>query len=194
MSENTLTDPDTELDPELDDAETAGDVDQEPAETGTEQPDSGPAPAKRRASGRSRSGGKPSKPSVRRIADKAEQITDADEDTRILVAELIGARSAGVADLTTAVMEAKKSPVEAAIADLAGVQSGSAPEATVHLVGMARSELAALVQLVGALSDVDLPGKVPAKSTDAALALVEPVRAAQIDQTALDQLQSLLAK
>src|SRR5699024_5572340 len=96
---------------------------------------------KRRSSGRSRSGPKSSKPSVRRIADKAEQIARADEDTRELAAGLAGARSAGIADLTTAVMEAKKSPVDTAIADLSGVQSGSVPEATVHLVGMGRSEL-----------------------------------------------------
>ena len=70
------------------------------------------------ASGRSRSTGRAGKPSVRRIADKAEQIARADEDTRELAAGLAGARSAGIADLTTAVMEAKKSPVDTAIADL----------------------------------------------------------------------------
>ncbi|MDN5892777.1 MAG: hypothetical protein L0H93_02025 [Nocardioides sp.] len=192
MSENTLTDPDTALDPEPDGAETAGDIDQEPAINSAEDPT--PAPAKRRTTGRSRNTSRAGKASVRRIADKAEQIIESDEDTRALAAELVAARSIGVADLTTAIMEAKRSPVESAVADLAGVQSGSVPEATVHLVGMGRSELAALVQLVGALSDVKLPEKVPAKSTDAALTLVEPVRAAQIDQTALDQLQSLLAK
>lgn len=192
MSENTLTETDTELAPELEAAETAGDVDQDPAKNSTEN--STPAPAKRRTTGRSRTTSRAGKASVRRIADKAEQIIDTDEDTRALAAELVGTRSTGVADLTTAIMEAKRSPVESAVADLAGVQSGSVPEATVHLVGMGRSELAALVQLVGALSDVHLPEKVPAKSTDAALTLVEPVRAAQIDQHALDQLQRLLAK
>jgi len=151
-------------------------------------------PPKRRSSGRSRSGPKSSKPSVRRIADKAEQIARADEDTRELAAGLAGARSAGIADLTTAVMEAKKSPVDTAIADLSGVQSGSVPEATVHLVGMGRSELLALVDLVGAISEAELPEKVPAKSTEAALALVEPVRAAQVDQDALAQIQELLSK
>lgn len=192
MSENTLTNPEAELAPELDGAEAAGDGDQEPAKSSAE--DSAPAPAKRRTSGRGRTTSRTGKASVRRIADKAEQIIEADEGTRVLAAELVGARSTGVADLTTAIMEAKRSPVESAVADLTGVQSGSVPEATVHLVGMGRSELAALVQLVGALSDVHLPGKVPAKSTDAALVLVEPVRDAQIDQHALDQLQSLLAK
>lgn len=192
MSENTLTYPEAELAAELDDAETTGDGDQEPAKNSADE--STPAPAKRRTSGRSRTTSRTGKASVRRIADKAEQIIDTDEDTRALAAELIGARSVGVADLTTAIMEAKRSPVESAVADLVGVQSGSVPEATVHLVGMGRSELAALVQLVSALSDVKLPEKVPAKSTDAALTLVEPVRDAQIDKHALDQLQSLLAK
>ena len=131
---------------------------------------------------------------MRRIADKAQQVVDTDQDTRVLAADLTGARSAGIADLTTAIMEAKRSPVHSAIADLAGVQSGTVPEATVHLVGMGRSELQTLVQLVGALSDVQLPKKVPAKSTDAALALVEPVRDARIDADALEQLQSLLSK
>src|SRR5699024_12144610 len=40
--------------------------------------------------------------------------------TRSLAAGLAGARSAGIADLTTAVMEARKSSVDAAIADLSG--------------------------------------------------------------------------
>lgn len=192
MSENTLTDSDTEVAPELEAAETAGDVDQEPAKNRGDE--STPAPAKRRTNGRSRTTSRTGKASVRRIADKAEQIIDTDEDTRALAAELVGARSAGVADLTTAIMEAKKSPVDSAVADLAGIQSGSVPEATVHLVGMGRSELTALVELVGALSDVKLPEKIPMKSTDAALMLVEPVRDAQIDQKSLDQLQDLLGK
>lgn len=189
MTDNTLTDTDTDTDTEVETAEITSDVEPGPAEPTTEPP----APAKRRASGRSRSTGKTGKPSVRRIADKAEQITDADEEIRALAADLAGARSPGIADLTTAIMEAKRSPVDSAVADLFGVQSGTVPEATVHLVGMGRSELAALVRLVGALADVQLPEKVPAKSTDAALALVEPVRAAQIDTDALEQLQSLLA-
>lgn len=189
MSEKTLTDTDTDLAPELDDAETAGAVEQEPAKRPAEDP--APAPVKRRTSRRSRTTGKAS---VRRIADKAEQIISADEGTRVLAAELIGAKSTGVADLTTAIMEAKKSPVDSAVADLAGIQSGSVPEATVHLVGMGRSELTALVDLVGAVSDVKLPEKIPMKSTDAALMLVEPVRDAQIDQKSLDQLQDLLGK
>ena len=186
MSDTTLTDADLDIDP----TETTGDV--ESAAT----PDPAPAgPVSRRpASGRGRSASRSGRPSVRRIADKAEQISGVDETTRTLAAGLTGARSAGIADLTTAIMEAKRSPVESAIADLSGIQSGSVPEATVHLVGMGRSELQTLVQLVDALADVDLPEKVPAKSTDAALALVEPVRAAQIDQQALEQLQSLLAK
>src|SRR5699024_6989729 len=114
--------------------------------------------------------------------------------TRSLAAGLAGARSAGIADLTTAVMEARKSSVDAAIADLSGIQSGSVPEATVHLVGMSRTDLSALVDLVGAISEAELPEKVPAKSTEAALALVEPIRDAQIDQDALVQLQELLSK
>lgn len=190
MSEQTLTEADidaveeTAAEPEQDEAAQA--------EPETAAPAS--EPVKRRPSGRSRTTGRAGKASVRRIADKAEQISRADEDIRALAAGLAGARSAGIADLTTAVMEAKKSPVDTAIADLSGVQSGSVPEATVHLVGMGRSELLALVDLVGALSDVELPEKVPAKSTEAALVLVEPVRAAQIDQDALAQLQELLSK
>ncbi|APX31747.1 hypothetical protein BH708_02340 [Brachybacterium sp. P6-10-X1] len=192
MSEQTLTEADIDATEESlaeTEQDTSVDAEQEATEPGPEA-----APAKRRPSGRSRTTGKAGKASVRRIADKAEQISQADEDTRALAAGLAGARSAGIADLTTAVMESKRSPVDAAIADLSGVQSGSVPEATVHLVGMSRGELQALVDLVGALSDVDLPTRVPAKSTEAAVALVEPIRAAQIDQAALGQLQELLAK
>lgn len=186
MSDETLTDADT--------VEAIEDTRQEAASTTAPAPAPAASAAKRPASGRSRSASRSGRPSVRRIADKAEQISGVDETTRTLAAGLTGARSAGIADLTTAIMETKRSPVESAIADLSGIQSGSVPEATVHLVGMGRSELQTLVQLVDALADVDLPEKVPAKSTDAALALVEPVRAAQIDQQALEQLQSLLAK
>ena len=193
MSEQTLTEPDADID---DGDEAVTEPEQDVPEEAEQEPAApGPAaPGKRRPSGRSRSGGRPSKPSVRRTADKAEQISIADDATRALAAELAGARSAGIADLTTAIMEAKKSPVDTAIADLSGVQSGSIPEATVHLVGMSRSELQALMDLVAALSDVELPQKVPAKSTEAAVALVEPIRAAQIDQAALGQLKDLLAK
>ena len=191
MSEQTLTDADIDaVDETL--------VEPEPDTPGeTEQASVAPAPetpVKRRPSGRSRTTGRAGKPSVRRVADKAEQIGRADGDTRALAADLVGARSAGIADLTTAVMEAKKSPVDAAIADLSGIQSGSVPEATVHLVGMSRAELSALVDLVGAISEAGLPEKVPVKSTEAALALVEPIRGAQIDQDALAQLQELLSK
>ncbi|HLR94655.1 MAG TPA: hypothetical protein VK053_09030 [Jiangellaceae bacterium] len=191
MSEQTLTEADIDAveepvaEPEQDEAAQA-----EP-ETAVPAPET---PAKRRPSGRSRTTGRAGKASVRRIADKAEQIARADEDTRSLAAGLAGARSAGIADLTTAVMEARKSPVDAAIADLSGIQSGSVPEATVHLVGMSRTDLSALVDLVGAISEAELPEKVPAKSTEAALALVEPIRDAQIDQDALVQLQELLSK
>src|SRR5699024_3524325 len=194
VSEQTLTEPDTaaEIDTTVDDTGPA-DAQPEPAAATA---GAGPAavPGRRRSSGRSRSGCRTGKASGRRIADKAMQVADTDQCTRALAAELTGARSAGIADLTTAITEAKRSPVQSAIADLAGVQSGTVPETTVHLVGMGRSELQTLVQLVGALSDVQLPKKVPAKSTDAALALVEPVRDAQIDADALEQLQSLLSK
>jgi len=195
VSEQTLTEPDTDADVDttVDGTGPAADSQPEPAQATA---GIGPAavPERRRSSGRSRSVSRAGKASVRRIADKAQQVVDTDQDTRVLAADLTGARSAGIADLTTAIMEAKRSPVHSAIADLAGVQSGTVPEATVHLVGMGRSELQTLVQLVGALSDVQLPKKVPAKSTDAALALVEPVRDARIDADALEQLQSLLSK
>ena len=187
MSEQTL--PETDIDIDTDGVEPAEEMAPQSVDPGPEA-----TAAKRRPSGRSRTTSKAGKASVRRIADKAEQISRAAEDTRELAAGLAGARSAGIADLTTAVMESKKSPVDTAIADLSGVQSGSVPEATVYLVGMGRAELQALVDLVGALSDVHLPQKVPAKSTEAAVALVEPVRAAQVDQAALGQLQEQLAK
>ena len=91
-------------------------------------------------------------------------------------------------------MEAKRTPVDAAVADLTIIQDGSIPEAVVHLVGMSKDELKSLHQLVSTFSDVDLPEKIPAKSTDAALVLVDPVRSAQIDEAAVDRLVQLLAK
>lgn len=152
------------------------------------------APTRRSARGKGRSTGRTSRASVRRIAEKAEELVDTDGATRQLVADLTGAASTGIADLTTAIMEAKRTPVEAAVADLTIIQDGSIPEAVVHLVGMSKDELKSLHQLVSTFSDVDLPEKIPAKSTDAALVLVEPVRSAQIDEAAVERLVQLLAK
>lgn len=152
------------------------------------------APTRRSARGKGRSTGRTSRASVRRIAEKAEELVDTDGATRQLVADLTGAASTGIADLTTAIMEAKRTPVEAAVADLTIIQDGSIPEAVVHLVGMSKDELKSLHHLVSTFSDVDLPEKIPAKSTDAALVLVEPVRSAQIDEAAVERLVQLLAK
>lgn len=165
-------------------------------------PDSAPAapkPRKRRTPAAKATGkrGRPTartaKSSLRRVAVKAEQIADADDATRLLAAELTGADSPGVADLTTTIMAAKTSPLDAAVADLTIIQAGSIPEAVVHLVGMSRPELHALANLVNAFSDQNLPASLPAKSTDAALVLVDPVRAAQVDDSALQRLLALLA-
>ncbi|MCG7308285.1 MULTISPECIES: hypothetical protein [Brachybacterium] len=153
-----------------------------------------PAPrAKRTPKARSRSGRTP-KPSVRRIAEKAEEIAETDDQTRELVAQMIGAPSVGIADLTTSIMEAKRTPLERAVADLNVIQDGSIPEAVVHLVGMSKPELQSLAQVVTAFADVEIPDKIPTKSTDAALVLVDPVREAQVDQAAIERLIGLLAK
>lgn len=182
MSEQTILDPPVQADP-------------------PETPDAAapaPKPRKRRtpavkpAAKRGRPTSRTVKASLRRIAVKAEEIADADDATRLLAAELTGAPSQGIADLTTTIMAAKTSPLEAAVADLTIIQAGSIPEAVVHLVGMSQPELQALTQLVTAFSDQALPGKLPAKSTDAALMLVDPVRAAQIDDSALQRLLALL--
>lgn len=150
-------------------------------------------PSTKSAGKRGRPTSRTVKASLRRIAVKAEEIADADDATRLLAAELTGAPSQGVADLTTTIMAAKTSPLEAAVADLTIIQAGSVPEAVVHLVGMSQPELQALTQLVDAFSDQALPGQLPVKSTDAALVLVDPVRAAEIDDSALQRLLALLA-
>jgi len=185
MSEQTVLDPPSQTDPpeELDDAET-------PAER---------KPRKRRSTTaktpgkRGRPTARTAKATLRRIATKAEEIAVTDDDTRLLAAELTGAESPGIADLTTTIMDAKTSPLEAAVADLTIIQAGTIPEAVVHLVGMSQPELLALTQLVTAFSTQDLPAKLPGKSTDAALMLVDPVRAAVIDDGALQRLIRLLA-
>lgn len=182
MSEQTVLEPPVQADP-------------------PEAPDDAPlAPkSRKRRTPSAKSAGKRGRPStrtvkasLRRIAVKAEEIAETDDDTRVLAAELTGAPSPGIADLTTTIIAAKTSPLEAAVADLTIIQAGSVPEAVVHLVGMSQPELQALTQLVTAFSDQVLPGKLPAKSTDAALVLVDPVRAAQIDDSALQRLLALL--
>lgn len=184
MSEQTVLDPPRHTDPPA----TPGEA---PAER---------KPRKRHSSG-GKTPGKRGRPTARtaratlvRIASKAEEIAETEDDTRLLAAELTGAESPGIADLTTTIMSARTSPLEAAVADLTIIQAGTLPEAVVHLVGMSPPELQALTQLVNAFSTQDLPGQLPAKSTDAALILVEPVRAAVIDDSALQRLIRLLAK
>lgn len=182
MSEQTVLDSPLHTDPPetLDDAETPGK----------------PKPRTRRSSGvkRGRPTARTAKATLLRIASKAEEIAETDDDTRLLAAELTGAETPGIADLTTTIMSSKTSPLEAAVADLTIIQAGTLPEAVVHLVGMSQPELQALTRLVTAFSTQDLPGQLPAKSTDAALMLVEPVRAAVIDDGALQRLIRLLAK
>lgn len=190
MTEQTAPTDVAVLDPE----DPADEPEVQAQETGT-PPVSKRKPSRGKAvEKRGRPTSRTAKPSVRRIAAKAEEISGTDEQTRILAAELTGATSAGIADLTTTIMEAKKSPIDEAIADLTVIQAGSVPEAVVHLVGMSKPELQALAHLVATFSDQALPAKIPAKTTDAALVLVEPVRSAQIDDSALELLTTLLAK
>lgn len=170
-----------------------------PDEAPETRDDTSSKPRKRRSASTPRSSkrGRPpartAKAALRRIATKAEQIADTDEDTRRLAAELTGAASPGSADLTTTIMAARTSTLDAAVADLTIIQAGSIPEAVVHLVGMSGPELQALTRLVAAFSDQELPAQLPDKSTDAALVLVDPVRTAQIDEDSLQRLLHLLA-
>lgn len=172
--------------PEIDEIETEA-----PAPEPQEDPKPKP---RRRSTGTARRSARTPKPSVRRVAEKAEQIAQTDQVTREVLVELLGAPSDGVADLTTAIMEAKKNPLENAVADLRAIQEGSLPEATIHLVGMDRESLTALVRLAELFSAPGLPEKVPARSTDAALALIEPVREVDVDADSLDHLMVLLAQ
>lgn len=186
MSEQTVLDPPVRADaPEVQD-ETPASTEPKPRKRRT--------PSAMSAGKRGRPTSRTVKASLRRIAVKAEEIADADDDTRLLAAELTGANSPGIADLTTTIMDAKTSPLEAAVADLTIIQAGSIPEAVVHLVGMSQPELQALAQLVAAFSDQALPGQLPAKSTDSALVLVDPVRAAHVNDSALQRLLALLTK
>ena len=97
MSEQTVLDPPIQADP-------------------PEAPDDAPAVPKtrKRRTPSAKSAGKRGRPtsrtvkaSLRRIAVKAEEIADADDDTRLLAAKLTGAHSPGIADLTTTIMAAK---------------------------------------------------------------------------------------
>src|SRR5690625_688984 len=103
VSEQTLTEPDTDADVDttVDGTGPAADSQPEPAQATA---GIGPAavPERRRSSGRSRSVTRAGKASVRRIADKAQQVVDTDQDTRVLAADLTAARTAAIADLITA--------------------------------------------------------------------------------------------
>lgn len=186
MSEPTVLDPPLHTDSPETSGEAPAAGERKPR---TRRTTGGKTPGKR-----GRPTARTAKATLRRIASKAEEIAETDDDTRLLAAELTGADSPGIADLTTTIMSATTSPLEAAVADLTIIQAGSVPEAVVHLVGMSPPELQALAQLVTAFSAQDVPGQLPVKSTDAALILVEPVRAAVFDDAALQRLLRLLAK
>lgn len=161
---------------------------EKPAEKHAEKPR-----PKRRSGSSTRRSSRTPKPPVRKVAEKAEQIAGADEIVREQIAELMSAPSAGIADLTTAIMEAKKNPLDSAVADLRVIQEGTLPEATIHLVGMDRDALASLVRVGELFGAVDLPERIPARSTDAALVLIEPMRGVDVDHEHLNLLMELLA-
>ena len=95
-------------------------------------------------------------------------------------------------ELTVAVMESKKNPLTEVIDDLRVVQESEVPTATIHLVGMTRAAHDALIALLRQTGVEGLPEKAPAKATDAALALIGPVRDASVDLAELDRLSELL--
>lgn|SRR5699024_1174025 len=132
--------------------------------------------------------------SVRAVAEKAEQFFDTSENDREFVAGILGSASDSPVDLTVAVMEAKKNPLTEVLDDLRVIQDSEVPIATIHLVGMDRSAHDALLSLLRQIGVDGLPEKAPTKSTDAALALIGPVREADVDLSELDRLSELLER
>lgn len=129
---------------------------------------------------------------VRAVAEKAEQFFATSESDRDFLAAILAAPSAEPVELTVAVMESKKNPLTEVIDDLRVVQESEVPTATIHLVGMTRAAHDALIALLRQTGVEGLPEKAPAKATDAALALIGPVRDASVDLAELDRLSELL--
>lgn len=145
-----------------------------------------------RSGGSRRSGGRKPRADVRQIVDKTLEISAAPESTRDDLAALLKIDSADIADVTTAILESSSNPVAVALADLEAIRTSSEAAAAIHIVGMERDALTALHALLLVLG-VDVPDKLPAKSTEAALELTEPTRSADIDEDAARELSDLLA-
>lgn len=129
---------------------------------------------------------------VRAVAEKAQLLIDTSESDRDFLADILSTGSSDPVDLTVAVMESKKNPLTEVLDDLRAIQDSEVPAATVYLIGMDRAAHDALLTLLRQTGVTGLPAKAPTKATEAALALIGPVRDADIDLSELDRLSELL--
>src|SRR5699024_12478476 len=123
----------------------------------------------------------------------AQRFTPAEPD-RQCVAGIMGSPSHSPVHLPVPVLEAKHRPLPELLDDPRVIQHSEVPTATIHLVGMDRSAHDALLSLLRQIGVDGLPEKAPTKSTDAALALIGPVREADVDLSELDRLSELLER
>lgn len=141
----TGLDNDPDIDPE--DALDGLDEDAEsPEETGADQ-DSGDARQSAAARGVTRA-------QVRRIAVKAQEVAEADDETRALTAHLVGSGT-GLADLVTAIMCAPRS-TSGAVTDFRTIVESDMWDAGVKAHAMGRPRIRAVWALLVALG-VELP-------------------------------------
>ncbi|GAB2733812.1 hypothetical protein [Nocardioides pakistanensis] len=174
-------DGDSAADHDLDDtgAENNQHIDREDgAATGTKQS----APAKR---GLDRG-------AIRRIAVKAQEVTETEETITGLAAHLLGCGT-GLADLTTAIMSAPRSAT-APISDLTTIAEADPMEAGVIAAEMGRDRIKAVWNLLAALG-AGSSGAMPSANVKAAIAVAKAVFALDEDKKAdLESVRALLRK
>lgn len=124
---------------------------------------------------------------IRRIAAKAQEITETDERIVAIAATLLGTGT-GLADLTTAVMAAPRS-VTAPIGDLNMIATSEPMEAGINAGALGRTRLKAVWNLVSTLTGTS--AALPAADGKAALAVAKAVFA--IEGSAMAQIDAVSA-
>lgn len=186
MSMNTfdpytpVSTPETDLDTDLD-GEDALD-EQASAPFVAPESDGAASPSGRGAASRGMS-----RAAIRRIATKAQEVTETDERVVALAASILGSGT-GLGEITTAIMAAPRGAT-AAITDLDLIVTADPLEAGIIATAMGRDRLRAVWGLLNALADSE--SNLPAAAPKAALAVVKA--ALTLDEVAQAEIAAVSA-
>ena len=115
---------------------------------------------------------------IRRVANKAEELTRTDPDRLSLIVAVLGGAGSGLADLTTSIMAASSKDTQA-FGDAINVIDADPMEAGVIATALGKIRLRTLWRLFVAMNVV--AGEAPASEPKAAIALVRAIRANDVD-------------